>query len=509
MKDRSSLVAELVLYAEKYLYLKKEDTTYITNLLLHRLNIPSPADETITECRTVTEIIEDILHYAVVDGLTTESEKTLLETELLGIVSPLPSEFIDIFNKTKNTKGSKAATDEFFAFCKNVNYIRTKDIAKNIKWETTGAKGDIHITINLSKPEKDPKDILKAKLEDKNSKKYPKCMLCKENVGFWGTYSLPARQTLRTVPITLNNEAWYMQYSPYMYFDNHCIAFSSEHRPMKVDINTYKAMLDFVDLFPHYFIGSNAALPIVGGSILSHDHYQGGAKVLPMLSRPDKACYVSKEYPNVKVSIADWYNSVIRMTSADRSELEKFAFTVNKTWYNYSDAEVGIIACDTEQHNAITPIATFENGQYTINFILRNNRTDENHPYGIFHPAESLHNIKKEGIGIIEVMGLFILPGRLQSEMLLIEKHLTKQKIIDLDALTENDAMYKHKEMIKELEYSCNGIFDSKAVKNKIDEYINNACQEILYTTGVFKNDEQGNAAFDRFMSNLGLTKIN
>ena len=497
----NTLIKELVLYSEKNLYLQKEDEIYVTNILLHRLGLRYPSEEEVAEVRDITSIMNDILDYAVKENLTTEKDKTLFETELLGMVSPLPSRTRQMFYDDMKVS-SEQATTNFFKFCKDVNYIRTKDIAKNIMWNTTQEKGDIQITINLSKPEKDPKDILKAKLD--KSKKYPKCMLCKENEGFSGTYNLPARQTLRIIPIKLNNEQWNLQYSPYRYFDEHCICFSDEHRPMNVSINTFRCMLDFVTLFPHYFIGSNAALPIVGGSILSHDHYQGGAKVLPMFKRENKLNFLSKKYPDVQIGIVDWYNSVVRITSSNREELEKVAEEVLNAWNNYTDEEVGIIAKDTEQHNAITPIATYENGKYTLNFILRNNRTDAEHPFGIFHPAERLHNIKKEGIGIIEVMGLFILPGRLLNEMNMIKDYLSGKTQVDLDKLTEEDALYKHIGMINSLKESLNGNKDEKVVSTTIQDYINKACSEILFTTGVFKQDEKGNKAFNKFLSSLG-----
>lgn len=507
MKEPNILVAELVLYAEKNLYLDSEDSIYLTNILLHRLAIPSPATVEVTDCRNINDIMADLLDYAVTKGLTTEKEKTLLETELIGLVSPLPSKVREMFDNDASNFGTKVATNKFFEFCKDSNYIRTRDIAKNIKWETTGKRGNIQITINLSKPEKDPKDILRAKMED-SSKKYPKCMLCKENEGFWGTYNLPARQTLRIIPISLNNEKWNLQFSPYMYFDQHCIAFSDTHRPMNIGINAFRAMLDFVELFPHYFIGSNAALPIVGGSILSHDHYQGGNKVLPMFSRPNKYNLKSAKYPSVKVGIVDWYNSVVRLSSTNRAELEALSEEVLNAWNNYTDESVGIIAKDTEQHNAITPITTFENGEYTLNLILRNNRCDEAHPFGIFHPAECLHNIKKEGIGIIEVMGLFILPGRLLNEMNTIKEHLSGKNVLDIDNMTIDNAMYKHINMIKELAVACEGITNEDAIGDKITEYINNACQEILFTTGVFKDNPTGDEAFIKFLESMGITKI-
>ena len=361
------------------------------------------------------------------------------------------------------------------------------------------------ITINLSKPEKDPKAILAAKNAPQTA--YPKCMLCKECVGFSGNAARPARQTLRTIPIILNNEVWHFQFSPYVYFENHCIALSDEHRPMHIDADTFERMFDFVELFPDYFIGSNADLPIVGGSILSHDHYQGGSKVLPEMSAPSKKYFTHSSFENVKVSIVDWYNSVIRLEGKDRKEVKELAAHILKCWREYSDKNVDISAkTRNEPHNTVTPIARFnDENHYVIDMILRNNRTDKAHPFGIFHPTEDLHNIKKEGIGIIEALGLFILPGRLASEAHGIRDILTGKTPLDFKALSdESNPLSKHIGMIAQLANDFGTSLTEEEAATRVTDYINDACVRILDCTAVFKHDEKGEQAFDRFMTYCG-----
>ena len=387
----------------------------------------------------------------------------------------------------------------------NSNYIRKVDIDKNIGWKVANPRGDIMITINLSKPEKDPKAILAAKNAPQTA--YPKCMLCKECVGFSGNAARPARQTLRTIPIILNNEVWHFQFSPYVYFENHCIALSDEHRPMHIDADTFERMFDFVELFPDYFIGSNADLPIVGGSILSHDHYQGGSKVLPEMSAPSKKFFTHSSFENVKVSIVDWYNSVIRLEGKDRKEVKELAAHILKCWREYSDKNVDISAkTRNEPHNTVTPIARFnDENHYVIDMILRNNRTDKAHPFGIFHPTEDLHNIKKEGIGIIEALGLFILPGRLASEAHGIRDILTGKTPLDFKALSdESNPLSKHIGMIAQLANDFGTSLTEEEAATRVTDYINDACVRILDCTAVFKHDEKGEQAFDRFMTYCG-----
>lgn len=493
-------VSELVAYARDHISMNAENRIYVTNILLDFFNLtyPAPVPEKYGDFQT--EIIDPIVQHAVDTGRIKPEEALLFETKVLGIVTPTPAEIISEFDSIAGNKGVQDATTWLFELSKANNYIRMPDIRKNIKWSHEGSIGNIDITINLSKPEKDPKAIAAAKLLPKTG--YPACMLCPENVGFAGNLNHPARQTLRTIPIELDGEPWELQYSPYQYYTEHVIAFSSEHRPMAVTDAAFRRLLDFVDLFPHYFIGSNAALPIVGGSILTHDHYQGGAKVLPMMTRDYRRTYKCVQYPDVEIGILDWYNSVVRVKGRDREGVYNMAKRVLDTWFNWTDEDSDVICRTDEQHNAITPICRNNDGEYVFDLILRNNRTDEKHPYGIFHPEESMHNIKKEGIGIIEVMGLFILPGRLKKELAEVEKYLTGENVLDLKALSDpENPMCKHAQMILQL-VNDNGNANSAARAQKIvTDYVNVTCEKILECTGVFKNTELGQKCFDKFMT--------
>ena len=491
---------QLVLYAQNNLSLKDADYNYTVNALLDLFKLDSPAEKATSYPKNFQEeVLDQILQYAVENKMTQENEKLLFETKLMGIVSLTPSATIEKFDAIAANGTIQDATDWFFNTSKASNYIRVKDIQKNIKWSHDGKLGNIDITINLSKPEKDPKQIALEKSRPKSG--YPACLLCLENVGYAGHISHPARQTLRTIPIKLNNEDWSLQYSPYQYFNEHLIALCNEHRPMNVTIETINRLLDFVDLFPHYFLGSNASLPIVGGSILSHDHYQGGSKVLPMFAAKNKSQYENPEFKDVQIYTINWYNSVVRLESENKENITKQAKEVLDRWFEYSDESVDIIAKEDEPHNAITPIVRKEGNKYIIDMILRNNRTSKEFPDGIFHAAPRLHNIKKEGIGLIEVMGLFILPGRLEKEFAGIKDILMGKAPFDLKELANpENPLAKHLEMIAQL-VNDNGI---ECTKSKADiavrNYVNKACEDILECTAVFKNDEKGQAAFDKFL---------
>ncbi|MDE5618262.1 MAG: galactose-1-phosphate uridylyltransferase, partial [Clostridia bacterium] len=367
-------LSQLVAYAGEKISLNAANTIYVTNQLLDlfSLTYPAPIPEKY-EGDFQTELVDPIVDYAVAAGMTKDEERLLFETKLLGIVTPSPAEIIEQFDIIAGNSGCENATSWLYNLGKSNNYIRMVDINKNVKWEHEGKFGGLEITINLSKPEKDPKQIAAAKLLPKTG--YPACLLCPENVGFAGNLNHPARQTLRTIPIELDGEAWDLQYSPYQYYKEHVIAFCKEHRPMKVDDNAIRRLMDFVDIFPHYFIGSNAALPIVGGSILTHDHYQGGAKVLPMMSRGLRKRYKCKQYSDVCIGIADWYNSVVRIEGSKKEDVYNVARRVLNTWFMWSDESVGVISKTDEQHNAITPICRYEDGKYIFDLILRNNRT--------------------------------------------------------------------------------------------------------------------------------------
>lgn len=490
---------QLVDYAKDNLSLRAEDEAFVTNSLLSTFSLGAPAQQSAPYGDFQSDIVDPIVEYAVQNGMAKDEERLLFETKLLGIVTPAPSSVVDKFDTIAANKGVKAATDWLFELSVNNNYIRKVDIQKNIKWEHVGKFGKIGITINLSKPEKDPKQIALAKLMPKTG--YPSCLLCPENVGYAGNLNHPARQTLRIIPIKLGGEDWSIQYSPYQYYNEHIIALSNEHRPMLVNSDTLYRLLDFVDTFPHYFIGSNAALPIVGGSILTHDHYQGGSKVLPMFETGIRKNYVGNKYKNVSISIADWYNSVVRVSGKNKFEVHEVASDILNCWANWTDESVNVICNTGEQHNAVTPIARKEGGDYIIDMILRNNRTDEAHPYGIFHPEEKLHNIKKEGIGIIEVMGLFILPGRLKAELEVIKDYICGNKNIDFKELNDTEnPMYKHAQTIIQLVNDHGDNRDRAYADRVVTDYVNNACEQILECTAVFKNDEKGQTAFEKFI---------
>lgn len=494
-----NVIEELLLYATDNLDMFYEDCIYKRNELLDLFKLDSPSDEAVTSHRPIQQILDEAVDYAIKNKICNSDEALRFETRIMGILTPSPYQVITEFeNLCMN--GTDIACKYLYDLSVNSNYIRKADIDKNIQWKAENPRGDILITINLAKPEKDPKTILAEK--NAPATNYPKCALCVENVGFAGSATRVARQTLRTIPLELNGENWHFQYSPYVYFDQHCIVLSEEHRPMAITLDTFRRMLDFLELFPDYFIGSNAALPIVGGSILSHDHYQGGAKVLPEMFAKSRKQYTNTLFPDVKISIVDWYNSVVRLESSNRDDLLTATEHIVKMWNDYSDKSVNIIAKDKEQHNAVTPIARLnDNNEYVIDLILRNNRTDKVHPYGIFHPAEDLHNIKKEGIGIIEVMGLFILPGRLANEALIIRDYLNGKNTLNFKELANpENPISKHLGMIAQLANDYGTNLSDEETEKHITDYINNACVKILDTTAVFKNDEAGQTAFDKFM---------
>ncbi len=494
-------VANLVAYAKLNLDLDKYDAVYAHNRLLAELKLTEPeiADEILPDFQT--GIVDPIVEYAVENGLADARAKLLFETKILGLVTPSPSYIISKFNAIKETEGVEAATSYLNKISVNNNYIRLPDIKKNIKWTASIPTGDLTITINLSKPEKTPEQIeLEKSMPQAN---YPRCMLCLENLGFEGNFRHPARETIRILPMQLAGENWFMQYSPYVYFDNHCIGVSETHQPMAITPKTFKRLLDFVSLFPHYFMGSNSDLPIVGGSILAHEHYQGGAKVLPMFTRPNRKEFKIASHSDVSVSILDWYNSVIKLSGTNRDAIEDVAANVLASWRTYTDESVGIYANTYALHNTITPIATMENGNYCLYLILRNNRTDDEHPYGIYHPTEDMHNIKKEGIGLIEAMGTFILPGRLSKE---IDDMVNVLKgNVSVQDIADSSALAKHKDMIISIQNEIGLNVSEELAREAIVNYINKTCVKILECTGVFKNTEKGQNAFEKFLNSLNI----
>ena len=411
---------------------------------------------------------------------------------------PRPSEVTREFY-FKYSKDKKEATDYFYNLSKACNYIRTDRISKNITWKSETEYGDLDITINLSKPEKDPKAIAAAK--NLKASSYPSCLLCKENVGYSGRVNHPARQNLRVIEIDLKNEQWYMQYSPYSYYSEHSIIFSGKHVPMVIDKDTFDRGLEFVEKFPHYFLGSNADLPIVGGSILSHDHYQGGRYEFAMDRAKDVKKFSIDGYDDIELSIIKWPLTVIRMKTKDRNRLSELAEKILKHWREYSDEKVEILAFSGDiPHNTITPIIRRRGELFELDLVLRNNRTNDKHPDGIFHPHKELHHIKKENIGLIEVLGLAVLPARLKDELEEIKDYiLNKEKY--KDKIT--DTLKIHLDWIEEIEER--NTFTKENIDDLIQKEVGEVFAKVLEHCGVFKWDNAGREALDRYISDLKL----
>jgi UDPglucose--hexose-1-phosphate uridylyltransferase len=418
----------------------------------------------------------------------------MFDTKIMGLLTPAPSVVRKIFQK-KYMDGPKEATDFYYQFSKDTNYIRTERVAKDEKWITSSQYGPIDITINLSKPEKDPKDIAKAATQQKSE--YPKCLLCQENEGYAGHISHPARQNHRIIPIQLAGQDYYLQYSPYVYYNEHCIVFNTEHVPMKIDENVFVKLLDFVKQFPHYTIGSNADLPIVGGSILSHDHFQGGSYTFAMAKAPYDFMFELREYEGVTAGVVKWPMSVIRLQSEDAESLAKASNYILEKWRGYTDAEAFIFAeSEGAPHNTITPIARKKDDLYEMDLVLRNNITTEESPWGVYHPEEKYHHIKKENIGLIEVMGLAVLPARLKKEM-----DLVSHAIIEGKNLRLIEEVSKHADWVEGWKEKYN--ISSENIKYILQKEIGNIFVKVLECAGVFKRTEQGVLAFKRFLSVL------
>ncbi|MGI6213079.1 MAG: galactose-1-phosphate uridylyltransferase [Christensenellales bacterium] len=502
----ATLLESLIFYATVKLYLSEEDALVARNKLLELFSLDAPGEKTEVLGDLQSEILNPLVNHAVEKGITSEEERLLFESKLMGMVTPCPSAVIAEFDHIFAREGVDAATDYLREISVNSNYIRMEDIEKNIKWTAPGELGDLIITINLAKPEKDAKTIERERLDQSS---YPTCMLCTSNMGFAGTQTRPARHALRIIPLFLNDEKWYLQYSPYVYYKDHIIVLTAEHRPMVISPDTFVELLDFVGIFPHFFCGSNAELPIVGGSILSHEHFQGGAKVLPMFKRAARSEFKHKDFSNTKIQILDWYNSVVRLCSDDNEELANCAGYFLDFWRGYSDESVNILASTKkEKHNTFTPIASVRNKEYVLDLILRNNRTDEAHPHGIFHPTKDMHHIKKEGIGLIEAMGLFILPGRLSQEMKRIAQILQGKAPLDFKALSADAMLEKHFHMIAQLANDNGCDLTTEESHRAITEYINNVCRKILECTAVFKNTKEGQDAFRLFMNKAGCKPV-
>ena len=492
-------INRLINFALKKSLITEADKIYSTNMLLGLLNLNEFETEEINEdLATPTPILENILDYAAENKMieNTVTERDLFDTNIMNCVMPRPSEVINKFNEILS-KSPENATDYYYNLSIASNYIRKDRIDKNIIWKATTEYGDLDITINLSKPEKDPRDIAKAKLVKSSS--YPKCLLCKENEGFYGTMNHPARQTHRIIPLKFRDENWFLQYSPYTYYNEHCIILNGNHVPMKITRNTFDNLLSFTDILPHYFAGSNADLPIVGGSILSHDHYQGGHYTFAMEEAPIEKTYSINGYSNIEIGKVKWPMSVIRISGDNKNELVDLADYILTAWRNYSDESVDILShTGDEPHNTITPIGRKRNGKYELDLVLRNNRTSKEHPLGIFHPHSEVHHIKKENIGLIEVMGLAVLPARLKEELNLLKNYL----LSNTKDISNDEVVAKHSDWYNYIIEKYSDINENNA-EDILRKEVGLKFLEVLNHAGVFKRDSEGSAGFDRFINTL------
>ena len=493
-------IRQLVKYGLKEGLLEKEDEIYTINRLLELFGLDEMEEEDETGGMELEEILADMLDYAVQKGLMEDNSITcrdLFDTKIMGLLLPRPSEVIRQFWKLYEEESPKAATDFYYKFSQDTDYIRRYRICRDQKWVTPTEYGDIDITINLSKPEKDPKAIAAARLAKQGG--YPKCLLCMENEGYAGRINHPARQNHRIIPIEINGSKWGFQYSPYVYYNEHCIVFNSEHIPMKIEHATFCKLFDFVKQFPHYMVGSNADLPIVGGSILSHDHFQGGNYEFPMARALVERTFEVKGFEDVKAGIVKWPMSVIRLSGPDTERIIALADWILDTWREYSDEEAFIYAyTEGEPHNTITPIARKRGENYEIDLVLRNNITTPEHPLGVYHPHAGLHHIKKENIGLIEVMGLAVLPARLKEEMEQLAEALLENK--DIRTIEE---LEKHADWVEE--FLPNHILTKENVMDILHEEIGKVFSQVLEDAGVYKRTQEGQKAFDRFIQTLNI----
>ncbi len=492
--------------------IRAEDKQYTINRLLELFGLDELDDEAVKAYEnqpqmtqeTAEDVLEDILtqmmDYAHEQGILKEDSivyRDLFDTKIMSVLVPRPSEVIRRFQDLYKDDARKA-TDYFYKLSCDTNYIRRYRIKKDLKWIADTEFGELDITINLSKPEKDPKAIAAAKLAKQSG--YPKCLLCKENEGYAGRVNHPARQNHRIIPVTINNSDWYFQYSPYVYYNEHCIVFNSLHTPMKIERAAFGKLLDFVEQFPHYFVGSNADLPIVGGSILSHDHFQGGRYEFAMAKALVEQEISFAGFEDVSAGIVKWPMSVIRIASEQKERLVELADKILLKWRGYTDEDAFIFAeTDGEPHNTITPIARKRDGKYELDLVLRNNITTDEHPLGVYHPHANLHHIKKENIGLIEVMGLAVLPARLKDEMAQLKK-----AILDGADIRADEVLEKHADWVDEFraKYDKNGTqIDASNIDGIVNTEIGLVFQQVLEDAGVYKCTEEGRKAFVKFIA--------
>ena len=492
----NTYISALVDYAISKGLISFADKIYATNKILEILNLDEYEEPTETPEIDLENILKGLLDFAVERGLIEDNIVAcdLFDTKLMGALTPRPSEVISQFLENY-CESPKAATDYYYKLSCDSDYIRRYRIKKDMKWQVETDYGMLDITINLSKPEKDPKAIAAAKNAVQCG--YPKCLLCKENEGYAGRSNHPARQNHRIIPIEINDTAWFLQYSPYVYYNEHCIVFNAEHTPMAINTATFKKLLDFVKLFPHYFVGSNADLPIVGGSILTHDHFQGGNYEFAMAKAPIETKINFTGFEDVKAGIVKWPMSVIRIASKDTDRLIALADKILTAWRGYTDESAFVYAeTNGEPHNTITPIARQRDGVFELDLVLRNNITTDEHPLGVYHPHAELHHIKKENIGLIEVMGLAVLPSRLKAELLEIETLLIEGKDINSDS-----ALYIHNDWVKELKEKHT--FTKENTADILKTEVGKVFSKVLEHAGVYKRTAEGKAAFLKFTDSV------
>ena len=491
-------IGALTNYAISHGLAEEADRHYLVNALLEKLGLDDYETVGDVTFHGLDDILDTLVDYAAEQGLLKSESITgrdLFDTALMGVVTPRPSEVIRTFRSLYGESPEKA-TDWFYRFSQDTNYIRATRVAKDIRWSVPSEFGDIDISINLSKPEKDPRDIAAAKTAKQSA--YPKCQLCLENEGYAGRMDHPARQNHRIIPVTINESHWGFQYSPYVYYNEHCIVLNGEHVPMKIDRAAFRKLFDFVGQFPHYFLGSNADLPIVGGSILSHDHFQGGRYEFAMAKAPYESKFTVPGYEDVEAGIVHWPLSVIRLRGEDDGRIIDLADHILQAWRGYTDEAAFIFAeTDGEPHNTITPIARKRDGKFELDLALRNNITTDECPLGVYHPHAEYHHIKKENIGLIEVMGLAILPARLKTEMALLAECLTGEK-----DLADYPELEQHAEWAKDIA-ARRADLSKDNVDEILKEEIGHVFVHVLEDAGVYKCTDEGRATFRRFIATL------
>lgn len=497
-----TLIDQLVAYGVDRKLIAPQDRVWAVNQLLDILQLDdyAPGPKPGKSPRFATHLLEQLCDWAAQhkrfepDTLT---RRDLFDTRLMGVLAKRPDEVISEFWTLHKTKGPQAATNRFYADAQALDYIRTARVAKNRRWKARTPYGNLDITINMSKPEKDPKDIAAAL--NAAASGYPACLLCKENEGYAGRVNHPARQTLRLIPLQLApGTPWYLQYSPYVYYNEHCIVLSGKHEPMQLSKASFQRLLNFVELLPHYFVGSNADLPIVGGSILTHDHFQGGRYTFAMEKAPVEYAFKLKKFPRIKAGVVKWPMSVIRL-NGPKEDLINAGDYILKKWRLYSDPQADILAFTGQTpHNTVTPIARKRGKTFELDLVLRNNRATAEFPMGLFHPHAEVHHIKKENIGLIEVMGLAVLPARLAAELAALEGPLIRR---DLTAAENDPELAKHAPWAKEL--LKKHTFTAKNAAGILEKEVGAVFARVLEYAGVYKRTPEGNAAFKRFLASL------